>query len=264
MGWLDVVFEPRISEKAVPVYYWSGLDSTSGYKPGVIMMNPRYVALTILWAALSFSPLPALAVPVTYVIEGTFPLVRRQVGTTISFVNDQFISIQFTVTDPTERVFTQFNPNSGEFSISSAFVTAPIFGLLDLPVTNQNLTFFQFDNGSDEQFALQLTLSESMFSRTVAVLLASESGLDFIDDPNKPLPLKSDLSGLTLFNHGWLTPSEDGGGLTLADGSILTFGFDATGGTVRNLQTIPEPSAFTLCTIGLLSLVFVAWERKGR
>ena len=106
----------------------------------------------VLWAIVSFIPLRVLAVPVTYVIEGVFGSIVRETGGVESTVFNEFMSIQFTVTDPTELFETPPdgfpNPNSGEFTVSSAFVTVPAFGLSHVGITNSNLTFFQFDNGS--------------------------------------------------------------------------------------------------------------------
>ena len=223
------------------------------------MMKTKYINLSVLWVVLSFSTLPVLASPITYEIAGTFNLVSREVNTGITYGADKFMSIQFTVTDPTERPETPFNPNVGEFSVSSAFVTVPFFGLLDMQVTNQNLTLFQFDNGYFEQFGLFLILQGGY-----AELVFEENGLDFIENPNKPLPLKSNLSGLTLFiSGGWDT------GLNLADGSILGFGGNiysfkdgATGGTIRNVQPVPEPATMILLGFGLAGIVGIRLRKK--
>jgi hypothetical protein len=166
------------------------------------------------------------------------------------------MSIQFTVTDPTELFETPLFPNSGEFSVSSAFVTVPSFGLSNMQVTNQNLTLFQSDNGSFEQFSFNLIISASMDTRVSAVLLASENGLDFIENPNKPLPLKSNLSGLTIETGGWDT------GMNLADGSILGFSGDVTGGTIRNVQPVPEPATMILLGFGLVGIVGTRLRKK--
>ena len=183
-------------------------------------------------------------VPVTYVIEGVFGRIVRETGGIDSTVFNEFMSIQFTVTDPTELFETPPNglpnPNTGEFSVSSAFVTVPAFGLLDVAITNSNLTFFQADIGSLEQFGLLLTTSQSGPSRTFTDLLATEIGLDFIANPNQPLPLKFDLSGITLEIAG--VPL-----LTLADGSILRFSEDPSIGFVPNaaIRNVQPFATFT-------------------
>jgi hypothetical protein len=95
-----------------------------------------------------------------------------------------------------------------------------------------------------------------MDTRVSAVLLASENGLDFIENPNKPLPLKSNLSGLTIETGGWDT------GMNLADGSILGFSGDVTGGTIRNVQPVPEPATMILLGFGLVGIVGTRLRKK--
>ena len=210
-------------------------------------MKRQYVMLITLWAMLSFSPIRVLAVPVTYVIEGVFGSIVRETGGVESTVFNEFMSIQFTVTDPTELFDSLLNPNIGEFSVSSAFVTVPAFGLAHVPITNSDLTFFQADIDSLEQFALLFQRTSESFN----FLLATEIGLDFIVDPNQPLPLKFDLSDITLDIAG--VPL-----LTLADGSSLRFGVDLAIGNVPHaaIKNVHSTVVIDGCDSGVPNTMF--------
>jgi hypothetical protein len=200
-------------------------------------MKQKYATRIALWAMLSLSPISVNAAPATYILDGVFGRISRGTETGTSTVLNQFVSIEFTVTAPPELFDSPDNPNIGEFAISAAFVTAPALGLSHVRITNSNLTLFQSDISSREQFGLQLTTSQGTFTRTFSYILASETGLDFVTDPNRPFPLKHAVSGIQLNVSG--TPF-----LTLADGSSLILSVDVP------IDVVPDASIRNVNSVG--------------
>jgi hypothetical protein len=50
--------------------------------------------------------------------------------------------------------------------------------------------------------------------------------------------------------------------MNLADGSILGFSGDVTGGTIRNVQPVPEPATMILLGFGLVGIVGTRLRKK--
>jgi len=170
------------------------------------------------------------------------------------------MKIQFTITDPTEILSSDLFSNFGNFSIASAFVTAPAFGLSKVKATDTNLDLFLFDDGSLEQFGFHKTNIITPYSYEFVTLFANEIGLDFIDNPNNTTKLNKKVKNLNLITHGWQIGFPGGlGGLNLEGGTVLGF---YNGVSNAEIKSVPEPSSFFLLGSGLVGIALMRKKLK--
>jgi hypothetical protein len=198
-------------------------------------MNKRgwAILLTLVSTSLGFSQSP-----ISYQISGMVGRVLRTSPTPAAAINSYF-QIDLTITNFTSTV-PQYG-TYGDFALASVRVTAPAFGISNAPVVNRNFELFFFDNGTHEQLALKRIIGSSQSSQTYDTILLDSYGLDFIDNPRVPTPLKRNLVGVSMEIGGsWASAFQLGNGTTLG----LWYGdFDAT---VKNLAVVPEPAVGAL------------------
>jgi hypothetical protein len=215
-------------------------------------MNKRVwaILLTVASSSLGFSQSP-----ISYQISGLVGMTRS--GLSPASAINSYFQIDLTVTNFTPT-FPQFG-TYGDFALASVRVTAPAFGISNALVMNRNLELFFFDNGNHEQLALKLILASSQYSQTYDTILLDSYGLDFIDNPRVPTPLKRNLEGVSMEIGGsWGNAFQLGNGTTLG----LWYGdFDAS---VKNLVVVPEPTSAGILVMGVLVLSRRFRRSQGR
>ncbi len=203
------------------------------------------VALCVAPCTAVLSTRAVAAEGVAYHIEGVFPFVGRS-GPAPLLVQNAAFGITFTVTNFTKTWYS-FGNQYGDYAVSSAYVSVPAFGLSDSPVASTNLELFLFDDGTREQFSLNIILEQTQSSRATSTMLIEKRGLDFIENPNLPSPLRFNLYDTPILTDaGWAT------GVALADGSMVgvwTHGWPEYG--YGSLTNIPEPGAARLVKMAL-------------